>query len=415
MSWKRVLLGTLVAGAVVGVALAGLLYTEAGRRWLVDQYDEGYTPPVAPDNLSPRFEGADRERAQAPVRLVVVARGFKAPVDMQFVPSTGPRQAAVVLSQRGEARWLELAAGTHAPWLSVPVATASEQGLLGLAFHPGFAHNGRFFLNYVVKHEGAGLTVVEEWKADPAAPSGSPAAVRRVIEVRQPYQNHNAGQLQFGPDGMLYVGLGDGGFRDDPEGHGQNTATLLGSMLRLNVDGGDRVPADNPFVGTPGVRPEIWAYGLRNPWRYSFAPDGRLIAGDVGQDTWEEITEVPRGANLGWALREGQACFPPQAECPEAKTHPPLYTYGRADGGSVTGGLVYTGAALPALAGQYVFGDFLTGRLWAIPLPAPGAGPVTAAKALGRFPVRPSAFARDPAGELYVLDYSAGRVLALRP
>jgi glucose/arabinose dehydrogenase len=412
MSWKRILLGTLVLGAVLAVALAGLLYTEAGRRLLVGLYDEGYAAPVAPHDLSPRFKGPDLERDQVPVTLVVVAEGFKAPVDMQFVP--GQPGHAVVLSQRGQARWLDLAARTHTPWISLTVATSSEQGLLGLAFHPGFAQNGRFFLNYVVKHERAGLTIVEEWKTDPAAPSGPPSAVRRILEVRQPYQNHNGGQLQFGPDGMLYVGLGDGGFRDDPEGHGQNTQTLLGSMLRLNVDAGERVPPDNPFVGTPGVRPEIWAYGLRNPWRYSFAPDGRLIAGDVGQDKWEEITEVPRGANLGWALREGQACFPPQAECPEAKTHPPLYTYARDDGGSVTGGLVYTGTALPALAGLYVFGDFLTGRLWAIPLPAAGEGPVTAPKALGRFPVRPSAFARDSSGELYVLDYS-GRVLALRP
>ncbi|HHO50385.1 MAG TPA: dehydrogenase, partial [Deltaproteobacteria bacterium] len=222
---------------------------------------------------------------------------------------------------------------------------------------------------------------------------------------------HDAGQLAFGPDGMLYVGLGDGGFRNDPLGAGQDRSTLLGSMLRLDVrtPGRYAVPDDNPFVGIAGVRPEIWAYGLRNPWRYSFTPDGRLVVADVGQNTWEEIDLVSRGDNLGWSLREGSSCFEPPKGCPTVDLTDPIYTYGRKDGGSVTGGVVWT--APGPLQGRYLFGDFSTGRLWALRLPQPGAAAGQAeVTALGRFDLRPSAFGRAPDGRVWVAGFARGAI-----
>ena len=307
--------------------------------------------------------------------------------------------------------------------LTIDVPTRSEQGLLGLAFHPKFEDNGRFFVNHIVDVDGEQRTRVTEFAGLEAPGSG-----RTVIEIPQPYANHNGGQVAFGPDGMLYVGMGDGGWRDDPKGHGQNGATLLGSMLRIDVDGRDdglgyAVPPDNPWVGQAGVAPEAWAIGLRNPWRYSFTPDGRLLVADVGQNTYEEVNLVSAGDNLGWKVREGRSCFPPGdgADCPtpvEGGLQDPIYVYDHDEGASITGGFVYTGPSIPALQGRYVFGDFVSGRLWAIPVPAeavPPSPPPVEAAALGRFPVLVSTFAQGPDGELYLADFKDGTVYRLAP
>lgn len=318
----------------------------------------------------------------------------------------------MVLEKAGAARLVT--AGKARAWFSVPVRTRSEQGLLGVAFHPKFAQNGRLFLDYTPK-DGEPRTRVAEWRVDPSTLAG-PREDHVVLEVPQPYPNHNAGQLQFGPDGFLYVGLGDGGYADDPHGHGQNLNTLLGTMLRLDVDGQApyAVPPDNPFVGRADARPEIWAYGLRNPWRYAFAPDGRLVVGDVGQNLYEEVTIVGRGENHGWNLREAEHCFPPKRECTQGTLVDPVWSYDRKGGASITGGVVYLGKALPALHGKYIFGDFASGRVWALTLPPAGAPTrATAVEPLGRWPITISAFGRDPAGEVYATDFGGGQLLKL--
>jgi glucose/arabinose dehydrogenase len=215
---------------------------------------------------------------------------------------------------------------------------------------------------------------------------------------------------------MLYIGFGDGGSADDPHGNGQNLSTLLSKMLRIDVDRRDpglqyAIPKDNPFVGKAGARPEIWAYGLRNPWRYSFDPRGRLIVADVGQNHEEEIDIVERGANLGWNRREGRHCFPIGQSCDAKGLVDPIFEYGRGDGISVTGGYVYQGKALPELAGKYIFGDYGSGRVWALDLP--DTIKPTTAKVLGVWPRTFSTFGRDGSGEIYAGDYASGEIVRM--
>jgi glucose/arabinose dehydrogenase len=357
------------------------------------------------------------------VDFEAVARGFEQVTDIQFVP--GSRTTAIVLQKTGAARLLTLPApgekrvieAKDSPVLfRVAVRDRSELGLLGLAFSPKFRENGLFYVNYNPEH-GEMRTRVAEWHVSPARIGSEAAKERRVIlEVAQPYANHNGGGLAFGPDGMLYIGLGDGGFRDDPRGHGQNLGSLLGKMLRIDVvlkDVGKEyaIPNDNPFLRTSGAKPEIFAYGLRNPWRYSFDPKGRLVAGDVGQDDWEEISIVPRGKNLGWKVREGAHCFAPKEGCRTSGLVDPLFEYGRALGISVTGGYVYTGKRIPWLEGHFVFGDFGSGRLWALKLPDTQrrVEPVY----LGRYSYAFSTFGRDGEGEIYAADFGPGGIYRL--
>ncbi|HEX6767476.1 MAG TPA: PQQ-dependent sugar dehydrogenase [Polyangiaceae bacterium] len=356
-----------------------------------------------------------------------VGLGFSQATDIQFVPGAGLR--AVVLQKTGTARVVTFpgfgapaterrpAQAKDAPLLfEVEVRDSSELGLLGLAFSPKFRENGLFYVNYNPK-SGEMRTRIAEWFVPPSRIGAEPAKERRVIlEVTQPYSNHDGGCLAFGPDGMLYIGLGDGGAAGDPQGNGQNLGSLLGKMLRIDVarkDAGREyaVPPDNPFVGKGGARPEVWAYGLRNPWRYSFDPKGRLIAGDVGQDLWEEISLVERGKNLGWKAREGFHCFSPKEGCRTAGLVEPLFEYDRSLGISVTGGYVVTGKRVPALVGRYVFGDFGTGRLWALDLP--DAPKRVSATYLGRFAYAFSTFGRDADGELYAADFGPGGIYRL--
>ena len=356
----------------------------------------------------------------AGITLAPVATGFAEVTGVEFVPGTA--RTAVILQKTGHARVLELPAASEPParaadaslLFQVTVRSNSELGLLGLAFHPKFRENGLFYVNYNPA-DGAMRTKISEWYVPPERLKSERAQERRVIlEVGQPYANHDGGQLVFGPDGMLYIGLGDGGSRGDPQGNGQNLTTLLGAMLRIDVDGRDpgkpyAVPKDNPFVTRAGAAPEIWAYGLRNPWRYSFDPRGLLVAGDVGQDLWEEVSIVPRGGNLGWNVREGAHCYAPSEGCKTEGLVEPVFEYEHSLGLSITGGFVYTGKTLPTLAGKYVFADFASGRIWALTLPdQPRAVPATL---LGRFPHAISTFARDADGELYAADFGPGTIL----
>ena len=414
---------------VVLVMAAGLTGCESVRDLAVKMLDDGYEVQeigTAQAGTGPAavFDGIDRDRERINVRLREVASGFAAPTDIQFPP--GDSERMIVLEKGGKGHLLKRQPdggfGAGQVFLDVDVLVASEQGLLGAAFHPRFAENGKLYLNYVAERADGAYTVIAEWTvAEPAAASWTAALSRVVLRARQPYANHNAGQLAFGPDGMLYIGLGDGGFRNDPHEHGQDRKTWLGAMLRVDVDRKDpgkeyAVPPDNPFVSDSAYQPEIWATGLRNPWRYSFDERGRLLVADVGQDLWEEIDLVSAGDNLGWNRREGQHCFPEGADCPAPKPGglvDPIHEYNHEGAGtSVTGGYVATAADYGAIKGRYVFGDFTSGRLWALDLPAqasaaPDPAPVYA---LGRWGMLISTFGRDAAGHVYVADYSGGGI-----
>ena len=323
----------------------------------------------------------------------------------------------LALTKNGTGWWVTLDGSAPRKAFDIPVVIISEQGLLGAAFAPDFAQSRRLFLHYNPSGVTPEVSRIAEW----SVPAGGRAVERRVVlEVPQPYQNHNAGQIAFGPDDMLYIGMGDGGLRDDPFEHGQNPSSLLGSILRLDVrDSTDAqpyaIPGDNPFVGQPNVAPETWVLGVRNPWRFSFDPDGRMIVADVGQDKLEEVSIAPAGANLGWNRREGNACFERSSMPCEGPTMvEPVYVYDHSEGVSITGGLVLPSSSLRDLQGKYLFGDFVSGRLWAIDLPESPGEPATGLVALGRWPVLPTSFALDPEGHPLVVDFG-GRVLAMRP
>lgn len=253
-------------------------------------------------------------------------------------------------------------------------SNGAEEGLLGLAFHPNFTRNGFFYLDYTASNPRR--TVIARYTVTPNNPSQADRDLEQIIlEVPQPqpYANHNGGQLAFGPDGYLYIAMGDGGGRGDPQGNAQNRMSSLGKILRIDVNNpsGDMrygIPADNPFVGTGnGYRGEIYAFGLRNPWRFSFDPvTGWLWAADVGQDTVEEIDIIEKGKNYGWNIMEGNRCFSTPEGCNQTGLEPPIWSYNHSQGESITGGFVYRGSRLKGLIGHYIYGDFVSGRIWAL-------------------------------------------------
>ncbi len=289
----------------------------------------------------------------------------------------------------------------------------NEEGLLGLAFDPDYRDNGHFYVYYSAASPRR--SVIARYRAFPDTHDVDLASEKVVLEIGQPFSNHNGGQVTFGPDGYLYVGVGDGGSGGDPRGHGQDLGTLLGTILRIDVSALDEtgryaVPSDNPFVGMEGARPEIWAYGLRNPWRFSFDREtGRLWAGDVGQNRLEEIDIVARGGNYGWNIMEGTSCFR-AASCNDDGLEPPVAEYGREDGCSVTGGYVYRGGRIPSLSGAYLYGDFCSGRIWAIR--HDGDGIVEQAE-IADTDLQISSFAEGPDGEIYLLSFT-GEIARLR-
>ena len=299
------------------------------------------------------------------------------------------------------------------------VSTGGEQGLLGIAVHPDFPSDPRVFVDYT---DTSGNTVVSSFRTSTSNPARlDPATEQWIIRVDQPYPNHNGGAVAFGPDGMLYVSLGDGGSGGDPDGNGQRLDTLLGKVLRLdvNVPAGNsatyRIPLDNPFVGRAGADEEIWLLGLRNPWRMAFdRATGDLWIGDVGQRDWEEV-DVARagigGTNFGWNVTEGSHCFKPSRNCRTTGLTAPVTEYGHELGCTVIGGTVYRGTAQTLLAGGYLFADYCSGRAWAIP--ADGDGPVQPVR-VGTFGSGIVAFGEDGSGEIYVanLDGTISRVVA---
>jgi len=290
-------------------------------------------------------------------------------------------------------------------------AVPNEAGLLGMAFHPGWQANREAFLSYTAPGTGAGVALVSRVSRFRSSDGGAtldPASEEILLSVDQPFANHNGGHLAFGPDGFLHLGLGDGGSGGDPQGHGQNTQTLLGTFLRLDVDGGApyAIPPGNPFA-QGGGRPEIFAWGFRNPWRWSFDRlTGELWCGDVGQRTWEEVDRVQVGRNYGWNVREGAHCFGADP-CATTGLENPVAEYSHSEGCSITGGYVYRGAAIPSLVGTYVYGDFCSGTIWGL-APAAPQPRVLVQSGLGI-----SSFAEGSDGELYVLDYGPGRIFRL--
>ena len=295
--------------------------------------------------------------------------------------------------------------------------SGNEEGLLSIAFPPDYGESGHFYVYYSASSPRR--SVVSRFSVgESGAQLADAASEVIVLEVPQPFANHNGGQLAFGPDGFLYISLGDGGNRADPRGNGQDTSTLLGSILRIDVstvgpDTGYTIPPDNPFItGAGGARGEIWAFGLRNPWRFSFDREtGELWAGDVGQNRYEEIDLIERGLNYGWNVMEGLHCFSASRVRSEAEACQgpglalPVIEYGRDGGCSVTGGHVYRGDRLPELTGAYVYGDFCSGKIWA--LKHDGSG-VTEHRLLVDSDLRIPAFGEGPLGEIYILSFGGG-------
>ncbi len=344
----------------------------------------------------------------------LVADGFNAPVGITNARDGSGR--LFILEQAGRIRILEGETLLPEPFLDISkqVGCCGERGLLGLAFHPRYAENGEFFVNYT---DLDGNTVIARFRASSEDRNkADPSSEQRLMYVRQPYPNHNGGAVVFGPDGYLYLGLGDGGSGGDPQGYGQSTSTLLGKILRIDVDGGNpyAVPADNPFVNGGGLI-EIWAYGLRNPWRIAFDPQTwDLYIADVGQNAWEEINFLaagsPAGANFGWNYREG--AHPYQGSPPaNLSLIDPVAEYSHDQGCSVTGGVVYRGSALRDWQGVYLFGDYCSGKVWGLVRNPLGAWLNGLLFETGS---TVTSFGVDEAGEVYLVDYS-GSLFRLEP
>ena len=345
-----------------------------------------------PDKVALEFEAA--------------ADGFEAPIGIVDPPDGEMR--LYVIEQVGRIRSFS-EDGNVRDFLDISdrISAGGEQGLLGLAFHPAFSKNGRFFVNYT---DPNGDTVVSEFSGERTA---DPSSERVLLTIDQPFANHNGGHLAFGPDGFLYIATGDGGSAGDPENNGQNLNTLLGKLLRIDVNGDARpyaIPRDNPFADGADAAPEIWAYGLRNPWRFSFDREtDELWIADVGQSAFEEVNREGAlssgGLNYGWRVFEGNDCF---ADNCELQDHtPPVATYSHDFGCSITGGFVYRGQTFPDLTGAYIAGDYCSGNVWLIPAHARNLEEISPALDTN-FTI--TSFGEDETGELYLADGASGTI-----
>lgn len=342
----------------------------------------------------------------AAFRWIPVVSGLTKPVGLTHAGDASGR--IFVIEQSGLIRVIQADRLDLRPFLDIRDRVGSqglEQGLLGLAFHPDYPENNTFYVNYTDRD---GNTVIARFQVSAADPGRADAnSEMRLLQVQQPYANHNGGEVAFGPDGYLYLGLGDGGSAGDPQGNGQSRVTLLGKILRLDVDSGSpyAIPADNPFTSGDG-KLEIWAYGLRNPWRFSFDRlTGDLYIGDVGQSQWEEIDYLPAGApggvNFGWNLYEGSHPFKSDL-AQGAVVAPPIAEYDHNQGCSVTGGVVYRGTSLPAMQGVYLYGDYCSGNIWGLKQDAAGSW---MNRLLFQNIGSISSFGEDEAGEVYLVDH----------
>ena len=395
----------------IGVVSLGVLAACGGS--------SGSSPTPLPPATPPTASCA----AGAPVSGIpalaarLVASGLRNPLDLQAAP--GDRERLYVVEQGGRIRVIRNGQLQATPFLDVSgrISSGGERGLLGLAFHPQFATSRRLFVNYT---NPRGDTHVAEFRAT-SADAADPGSERVLLTEAQPFANHNGGGLAFDNTGRLLIALGDGGSGGDPLGNGQKLDTFLGKVLRIDVDAGApyAVPSDNPFRATAGAAPEIWAYGLRNPFRISVdRPTGDLYIGDVGQNRVEEIdvglASRRGGENYGWSTTEGSQCFSPASGCNRSGLVLPVYEYSHSEGCSVTGGVVYRGCRMPDLAGTYFFGDFCTGLVRSFRLASGQATDLRDWTAGLRGVNSPSSFGLDADGEAYVVDYD-GEVYRLEP
>lgn len=357
------------------------------------------TPEPTPVPTIPAYQAGQ-------INLELLVEGLLSPVSMTHAGD----ERLFIVEQAGVIRVFQAGELLDNPFLDIQEqvgSEANEQGLLGLAFHPDYANNGRFFVDYT---DNSGDTVISEFRVSDDPNVADADSEQVLLNIDQPYENHNGGQIAFGPDGYLYIGMGDGGSQADPHGNGQSTDTLLGKILRLDVDNGQpyAIPADNPFVNGGG-RLEIWGYGFRNPWRFSFDRlTGDMFIADVGQDSYEEIDYYPAGsppgANFGWNIMEGWFCFNSET-CNQDGLILPITLYGRNEGCSVTGGYMYRGTQYPNLYGNYFFADFCFGTIWGL---FPSDGSWLKAAVTGQTLLQITSFGEDVNGELYVLSRLGG-------
>lgn len=341
-----------------------------------------------------------------------IATGLNRPVYM--TGSNDPVHRRYIVEQAGVIRVVDQAGYLLAtPFLNIgptgvdrvggPDNVFDERGLLGLAFDPDFYDSGYFYVHYTRKSDSA--SVIAEYHVEAFSPSVASTQERPLLVVEQPAANHNGGQLAFGPDGFLYIALGDGGFGGDPFGNGQNINTLLGSLLRISPRSTSPygIPGDNPFAGGAPGRDEIFAHGFRNPWRFSFdRMDGRLFVADVGQESFEEVNLVEKGDNFGWNIMEGTHCFPQNQGCNMTGLTLPIDEFGRGEATALTGGYVYRGSKFPRLFGLYLCADYASGRIYALKETSPGDWEHFL---VADTPFSISSFGEDDFGELYIVDH----------
>lgn len=364
----------------------------------------------------------------------LIADGFKKPI---FVTSH-PKDANMlyVVEQAGSIKIINNGKVVDRPFLNIdeqvvnPSRPGDERGLLGFAFHPEHARNGKFYVNYM---NNDGYTIVSEFSVL-SKKSADQSTERILFELEQPYRNHNGGHMQFGPDGYLYISIGDGGKAGDPLNAGQDLNTLLGKVIRIDVDVQPYgIPKSNPYYGQENKRGEVWAWGFRNVWRFSFdRKTGDIYYGDVGQNKWEEVnyepSDSPGGVNYGWRLMEASHCYNPEKDCPQDGLTMPIIEYPNdanymmvlgggsqadAEGCSVTGGYVYRGSEINGLQGYYLFGDYCSGNIWSFKVVDGKAVNYTNRTeeinlANGEFTTYISSFGEDANGELYIVEYNGG-------
>jgi glucose/arabinose dehydrogenase len=358
---------------------------------------------------------AGRVQAVPTTDVVPIITGLNKPVAITHAGDGSNR--LFITQQRGRIRIYEGGQVLPTPFLDIRdhVSCCGERGLLGAVFHPNYPSNGFFYINYT---NTEGNTVIARYTVSSDPNVADPNSAAFLLEIPQPFANHNGGQLQFGPDGYLYIGMGDGGSEGDPQNNAQRLGTLLGKMLRIDVEGDFpyAIPADNPFVGNPEARGEIWAWGLRNPWRFSFDPlKGHLFIADVGQGEREEINFQPAGSpggeNYGWPLMEGTRCFKPSTGCNDGTLTLPVIEYEHDPGCSVIGGYRYRGTQLPHHYGTYFYGDFCSGRIWGARRDGQGRWVSTELLSPPEFMV--STFGENERRELFVADYASGTIYRL--
>ncbi len=325
------------------------------------------------------------------LKLTSLVKGLRHPVYVTTAP--GEANKLYIVEQDGKVLTFEKGKLSSTPFLDIQkkVVTNYEMGLFCIAFHPKYPSNGRYFVKYTAQIPNQNVkTIVAEYQR-------GEKEEKRLLEVDQLSTNHSGGQLAFDKQGLLYIGTGDGGSQGDPENRGQNLKSLSSKMLRLDVDKKGK------------AAPEIFAWGLRNPWRFSFDREtGVLVAGDVGQDVWEEINIIEQGKNYGWSLKEGKHCYRPAKDCdPKGETIDPIFEYPHSEGISITGGYVYRGKAIPSLNGVYIYGDFNSGKIWGLTYDFSGKQ-VIKNELLLKTGLPISSFGEDEAGEILVVSHAGG-------